>query len=78
MPNGSAICGKYCSFPHILPFESYISICAIYFGKVWYRAHSMAYKNTAQLANVSGGTIKSQEGKILLCYVYTALVSILH
>lgn len=78
MPNGSAICGKYCSFPHLLPFESYISICAIYFGKVWYRALNMACNNTAQLVNVSGGTIKSQEGKILLDYVYTASVSILH
>lgn len=38
----------------------------------------MACNNTAQLVNVSGGTIKSQEGKILLDYVYTTLVSILH
>lgn len=37
----------------------------------------MAYRNTAQLANVSGGTILSQKGKILLDYVYTALVPIL-
>lgn len=60
-----------------------LRVIAPYVPYIWGRFdtedfRNMAYRNTAQLANVSGGTILSQEGKILLDYVYTALVPILH
>lgn len=64
---------RYSLLRVISPYVPYIS------GR-FHTEHSRntAYKNTAQLANVSGGIILSQEGEILLDYVYIALVPILH